>query len=153
MRNTALTGSALAAAISGLFALEGVEYFAYKDIAGVPTLCAGTTLGVRMGDRATPQQCWDMTVRDFKKHELAVLDSIHVPLNVNQQTALTFFCYNIGTYGCKDSTAFKLINAGDYKAGCQAMAMWNKVTINGKKVVSKGLNNRRAAEVSLCLKG
>lgn len=151
MRNKALTGAALAAAIGGLYSLEGLELFAYKDIAGVPTICAGTTLNVKMGQKATPQQCWDMTVKDYQIHERAVLQGIKVPLTVNRQTALTFFCYNIGVYGCLDSAAFKLFNAGDYRAGCQAMALWNKVTINGKKVVSKGLQNRRAAEVKLCL--
>ncbi|UVN13199.1 endolysin [Pseudomonas phage vB_PaeP_FBPa6] len=29
--------------------------------------------------------------------------------------------------------------------------MWNKVTINGQKVVSKGLVNRRNAEIKQCL--
>lgn len=152
MRNRALGGAALAAAITGLMALEGVELTAYRDIAGVPTLCAGTTLNVKMGDKATPQQCWDMTVADFKKHEKPVLDKIKVPLTTNQQTALTYFCYNIGIYGCSTSRAFRLFNSGDYVAGCNAMGMWNKITVNGRKVVSKGLQNRRNAEIVLCLK-
>jgi lysozyme len=151
MRNKAIGGAALAAAIAGLYQLEGLELSAYRDIAGVPTICAGTTSGVRMGDRATPQQCWDMTVRDYQLHERAVLRGISVPLNVNQQTALTFFCYNVGIAACMDSTAFRKLNAGDYRAGCQAMALFNKVTVNGRKVVSKGLVNRRAAEVRQCL--
>jgi lysozyme len=151
MRNKAIAGAALAAAIGGLYSLEGLELTAYRDIAGVPTICAGTTLHVQMGQKATPQQCWDMTVRDYQKHEKAVLKGITVPLNVSQQTALTFFCYNVGIASCMDSTAFRKINAGDYKAGCQAMALFNKVTIDGRKVVSKGLVNRRAAEVKLCL--
>lgn len=151
MRNKAIGGAALAAAIAGLIGLEGMSLPAYRDIAGVPTICAGSTLGVKMGDRATPQQCWEMTVRDYQKHEKAVLRGITVPLNVNQQVALTFFCYNVGVYACMDSTAFRKINAGDYTAGCQAMALFNKVTVNGRKVVSNGLRNRRAAEVKKCL--
>jgi lysozyme len=151
MRNKALIGAALAAAIGGLYQLEGLELTAYRDIAGVPTICAGTTGGVRMGQTATPQQCWDMTVRDYQKHEKSVLKGITVPLNVNQQTALTFFCYNVGDSACMDSTAFRKINAGDYRGGCQAMALFNKVTVKGRKVVSKGLINRRSAEVNLCL--
>lgn len=151
MRNRALVGAALAAAITGLYTLEGVELTAYLDIAGVPTICAGTTKGVKMGQKATPAQCWTMTLLDYQKHEQAVLKAIKVPLNVNQQIALTYFCYNIGVYACMDSTAFRKINAGDYTGGCQAMALFNKVTVNGKKVVSKGLVNRRAAEVKQCL--
>lgn len=152
MRNKMLSGAALVAAIAGLYQLEGVETRAYRDIAGVPTICAGTTVGVKMGDVATPQQCWDMTVIDYQKHEKAVLDNIKVPLNVNQQMALTFFCYNVGTYACINSTAFRTINAGTYTAGCQAMGRFNKITVNGRKVVSKGLVNRRNAEIALCLK-
>lgn len=151
MRNKAIVGAALAAAIGGLYSLEGLKLNAYLDIAGVPTICAGTTSGVKMGQKATPQQCWDMTVRDYQLHEKAVLKGITVPLNVNQQTALTFFCYNVGIAACMDSTAFRQINAGNYIAGCQAMALFNKVTVKGKKVVAKGLVNRRAAEVKQCL--
>ena len=152
MRNRLLSGAALVAAITGLYQLEGVETQAYRDIAGVPTICAGTTLGVKMGDRATPQQCWDMTVIDYRKHEKAVLGNIKVPLNINQHMALSFFCYNVGVYACKSSTAFRQINAGNYTAGCQAMGLFNKITVNGKKVVSKGLTNRRNSEIALCLK-
>lgn len=128
-----------------------MELTAYRDIAGVPTICAGTTSGVKMGQKATPQQCWDMTVRDYQKHEQAVLKGITVPLNVNQQVALTFFCYNVGNSACMDSTAFRKINAGDYRGGCQAMDMFNKITVDGRKIVSKGLVNRRATEVRQCL--
>lgn len=152
MRNKMLSGAALVAAIAGLYQLEGMETVAYRDIVGVPTICAGTTVGVKMGDVATPQQCWDMTVNDFRKHEKAVLDNIKVPLNLNQQMALAFFCYNVGNYACINSTAFRTINAGSYTAGCQAMGMFNKITVNGRKVVSKGLVNRRNAEIALCLK-
>lgn len=151
MRNKALAGAALAAAIAGLYQLEGVKPEAYLDIAGVPTICAGTTLDVKLGQRATPQQCWDMTVEDYKRHEAYVLSAVKVTLNPNQQTALTYFCYNVGP-ACKTSTAFKKLNAGDYVGGCIAMSMWDKVTINGRKVVSKGLQNRRAAEVERCLR-
>ena len=151
LRNKAIGGAVLAAAIAGLYTLEGVELTAYRDIAGVPTICAGTTKGVKMGQKATPEQCWSMTVADYQLHEKAVLKGITAPLNANQQIALTYFCYNVGVYACMDSTAFRKINAGDYRGGCQAMALFNKVTVNGKKVVSKGLQNRRAAEVKQCL--
>lgn len=149
--NKALAGAVLASAIGGLYTLEGVEYTAYTDIAGVPTICAGTTQGVRMGDRATPQQCWDMTVRDYRKHEAAVLQAISIPLNVNEQTALTYFCYNVGNAACQASTAFKLFNQGRTREGCHALAKFNKVRINGKLVVSKGLVNLRNAEIARCL--
>lgn len=150
MRNKALTGTALVAALAGLWQLEGVEYKAYRDIAGVPTICAGTTRNVKMTDTATVEQCWSMSLEDYRYHESEVLRSIKVPLSTETQTALTFFCLNVGNAGCRGSTAFRLINQGKLPEGCDALRMWNKVTINGKKVVSKGLVNRREAEVQLC---
>lgn len=147
--NKRLVGTALALALGGLAGLEGMKYTAYTDIAGVPTICAGTTAGVTLGDTATEGQCYTMTLRDYQRFEAIVLKSITFQLRVNEQVALTYFCYNVGP-ACATSTAFKLINQGRILEGCRAMAMWNKVTINGRKVVSQGLVNRRNAEIELC---
>lgn len=162
IRNKALTGAALALALGGLSMLEGTKNVAYRDIAGVPTICSGTTAGVRMGDVATPSQCYTMTLADYRRFEKVVLDNITIPLRVNEQVALTYFCYNVGEGrkataklrkidGCITSQAFALINQGRTLEGCQAMRLWNKVTINGRKVVSEGLDNRRSSEVNLCV--
>lgn len=152
MRNKALAGVAFSAALAGLISLEGMELTAYKDIVGVPTICAGTTRGVKMGDTKTAEQCWTIAASEYREFEKTVIDNIKVPLNANQQTALTWFCVNVGKSGCTNSTAFREINAWNYVRGCNALRMWNKVTVNGRKVVSKGLDNRRKAEESLCLK-
>lgn len=148
--NKAIAGAALSLALGGLGLHEGMEYVAYKDIAGVPTICAGTTTGVKMGDTATKAECYQMTLKDYRRFEDIVLRNVTIPLRVNEQVALTYFCYNVGPT-CATSTAFRLINQGRVAEGCEAMAMWNKVTINGRKVVSKGLVNRRAAEIKLCV--
>lgn len=152
MRNKSLIGAAFAAALSGLVALEGMKTTAYRDIVGVPTICAGTTDGVRMGDTKTLAQCWSIAEAEFRSYEKVVIDTIKVPLNPNQQTALTWLAVNIGRYGFKDSTVAARFNRGDYVGGCHAIRMWNKVTVNGRKVFSKGLDNRRETEESLCLK-
>lgn len=147
--NKRIAGSVLALALGGLAGLEGMKYVAYPDIVGVPTICAGTTQGVKLGDKATPAQCYTMTLKDYQRFEGIVLKNITIPLRVNEQVALTFFCYNVGP-ACATSTAFRLFNQGRTAEGCQALGMWNKVTVNGRKVVSKGLVNRRAAEIELC---
>lgn len=148
--NKAIAGTALSLALGGLGLHEGMEYVAYKDVVGVPTICAGTTTGVKMGDTATPAECYKMTLVDYRRFEDIVLRNITIPLRVNEQVALTYFCYNVGP-ACAASTTFRLFNQGRVIDGCQALAMWNKVTINGRKVVSKGLVNRRAAEIKLCV--
>lgn len=152
MRNKLLTGAAFAAALSGLVTLEGMKTEAYLDIVGVPTICAGTTHGVKLGDKKTVEQCWTIAAAEYRSYEKVVIDTIKVPLNPNQQTALTWLAVNIGKYGFIDSTAAARFNRGDYTGGCNAIRMWNKVTIDGRKVFSKGLDNRRAVEETLCLK-
>lgn len=162
MRNKALTGALLGLALGGLATLEGTSKVAYRDIAGVPTICSGTTAGVRMGDTATDADCYRMTLADYRKFEKVVLDNITIPLKVNEQVALTYLCYNIGAGrkatatrkqvdGCITSTAFRLFNQGRTMEGCEAFRLWNKVTINRRRVRSKGLDNRRDAEVRLCV--
>lgn len=148
--NKQISGAVLALALGGLGLHEGMKYTAYTDIVGVPTICAGTTAGVKLGDTATPAQCYSMTLADYRRFEGIVLRNITIPLRVNEQIALTYFCYNVGP-ACAASTTFRLFNQGRVLDGCKALAMWNKVTINGRKVVSKGLDNRRAAEINLCV--
>jgi len=152
LRNKILTGAAFAAALSGLIGLEGMELVAYKDIVGVPTICSGTTRGVKMSDTKTAEQCWTIAASEYREYEKTVIDNIKVPINKNQQASLTYFCVNVGKYGCAGSTTFREFNAGNPEKGCRALRMWNKGTINGKKVVIKGLDNRRKAEETLCLK-
>lgn len=151
IRNKAISGAVLALALGGLSQLEGIQYKAYRDIAGVPTICMGSTAGVRMGDVATPEECYKLTLKEYRQFEAVVLKRITIPLNVNEQVALTYFCYNVGADACAKSTAFRLFNQGRTLDGCHAMALFNKVTIKGRKVVSNGLVNRRAAEVKLCV--
>lgn len=152
MRNKSLIGAAFAAALSGLVALEGMKTTAYLDIVGVPTICAGTTRGVKLGDVKTTEQCWSIAASEFREYEKVVIDKIKVPLNTNEQTALTWLAVNIGKAGFADSTVIARFNRGDHTGGCKAIRLWNKVTIKGKKVFSKGLDNRRAAEETVCLR-
>lgn len=152
LRNKSLVGAAFSAALAGLITLEGMELTAYRDIVGVPTICAGTTRGVKMGDTKTPEQCWSIAAAEFKEYEQFVLSKVRVPLNPNQQTSLVWFTINVGKYGFADSTTLRELNARNYTRACNAIPMWDKVTVNGKKVVSKGLQNRRKVERDLCLK-
>ena len=151
MRNKALFGAAFTAALGGLVSLEGMRTTAYLDIVGVPTICAGTTRGVKLGDTKTKEQCWSIAAAEFREYEKVVIDNIKVPLKPNVQASAVWFCINVGKNGCTNSTAFRLFNEGKIAEGCHAYRMWNKVTVNGRKVVSRGLDNRRKAEEAVCL--
>jgi lysozyme len=148
MRNKGLVGAALAAALTLLTVLEGVEHTAYPDSGGVWTICSGSTKGVRPGHTATERECYEMTMRDYRDHEDAVLRGVTVHQTDNQLTALTLFCYNVGKTACARSTLFKRINAGQCAELRSEFLRWNKV--QGKPV--RGLTNRRVAEADLYLK-
>lgn len=92
-------------------------------------------------------------LQEMQQYEDAVRKNIRVPLTQNQYDALVSFTYNVGPGGVQGSTVQKRLNAGDYKGAADAMLMWNKATVNGKKQVLRGLTNRRKAERKLFLQG
>ena len=90
----------------------------------------------------------------LEKYERCVWETAKVPLKDNQFDALVIFCYNISTpendfYEYKNSTLLKLLNLGKYEEVPNQLRRWNKTTINGKIVVSEGLNRRREKEIQL----
>lgn len=70
-------------------------------------------------------------------------------LTAHRDAAYTSLAYNVGVAGAGKSTATRRLNAGDIRGGCEAIGWWNKA---GQRVV-RGLVNRRADEVALCLRG
>lgn len=72
----------------------------------------------------------------------------------NQFDAMVSLCFNIGTGGFSQSSVLRMFNAGvtDATAYRTAFGAWNKITLKGQKVVSKGLTLRRGREAALFLK-
>lgn len=136
---------------------EGLELEAYPDSAGIPTIGYGTIRihgkPVTMGMKITAEQAEQYLLADVENYVGAVARAIKVPTTQNEFDALVIETYNIGIAAMQDSTFIKRHNAGD-KAGCaEAMQWWNKVTVKGKKVPSKGLTNRRRMEAQIYLDG
>lgn len=143
---------AMALAVPFLNEHEGVEYKPYKDVAGVWTVCAGITgPDVIRGKVYTQKECDSLLMKHLAIHKSAVDKALKVGVPVSTRAALYSFSFNVGTNAMRKSTAMRKINSGDIYAGCNALRLFNKITINGKKVVSKGLDNRRDAEVKLCV--
>ena len=147
-------GSAIAAAIAialpGLKADEGKRNDPYLDIVKVPTVCYGHTGGVDMKRRYTDAQCDALLRGDAETHLRGALKCVpaleHRPYQLAAVTRLTF---NIGVAGFCRSTIARRMNAGQWRAGCDAFAMWDKA---GGRVV-RGLTLRRQRERALCLTG
>lgn len=144
---------AVALAVPFLNEHEGVEYRPYKDVAGVWTVCQGITgPDVILGKVYTQRECDSLLMKHLSIHKAAVDKSLKIDVPVSTRAALYSLSYNIGTNAIRNSTVIRRMNRGDIRGGCEAFSMWNKITVNGKKVVSKGLVNRRNAEINLCLK-
>lgn len=143
---------AMALAVPFLNKHEGVEYKPYKDVAGVWTVCAGITgPDVILGKVYTKKECDALLAKHLAIHQRAVDKALKVDIPVSTRAALYSFSFNVGTNAMRNSTAIKRINRGDIRGGCHALSLWNKISVGGKKVVSKGLVNRRNAEIKLCV--
>ncbi len=142
-----------------LVVLEGDKLVAYQDDAGVWTIGKGHTgPDVYKGKKISQQESnrlFEIDQPKYWKPVSKMLPNVPVPQNVLE--GLFFFSYNIGAAGFLNSSAaayFKRMTVFNRDTITQLgvrMKMYNKVTVNGKKVVSKGLVNRRAQEVAWML--
>lgn len=135
--------------------IDGMHH-AYQDQAGVWTIGYGHTVSagppvVEHDLVVTHEEAEDILLRDVSGFERAVSQAVKKPMTQNQYDAFVSFCFNIGGPAFRSSTALRRFNAGDIEGTAEAMTWFNKVTINGEKVVSKGLVRRRASEVGLFL--
>jgi lysozyme len=130
---------------------EGIQTVAYADkLAGnIPTVCAGETRGVKLGDRYTIDECRAMlanALHDYADGARRCVDFDGMP--VSRQIAVVSVTYNIGVGAfCKSSMARKF-NSGDVQGACDAFLLWDKAG----GIRWRGLTNRRKAERELCLR-
>lgn len=125
---------------------EGEKLEAYLDTNGTPTIGAGHTRKVALGQVITKAQSDAFLSEDLEWAEAAVSAYVHVPLNQNMVDALVSFVFNIGAEQFRSSTLLRLLNEGLYKDAADQFPNWDKETINGKLVANKGLHARRLRE-------
>jgi len=128
---------------------EGFRGEAYKCPAGVWTIGYGSTKGVKEGDKITKEEADKLFAKEFAEfakqvEKLAGKDTSDMKLG-----AMTSLAYNIGMANFKASSVLKYHLAKDYSKAGACFGLWNKATVNGKKVVLKGLVRRRDTETKL----
>ena len=156
-RSRLVAGIGGAATAMGLLAVqftggwEGLRLAAYQDVIGVWTACYGETKGIRPGMKFTRDKCDSIFIASLTEHEAGMRACLKAPDTIPDRTyvALVSFTYNVGTGAFCHSTLRRLVDAGNLKAACEQLPRWNRA---GGKVV-RGLVNRRAAELDLCLSG
>lgn len=133
---------------------EGWRDTAYLCPAGKLTIGYGHTSAagepkVKAGMKITKEEGENILTADMRKFQTVVRSAVKVPTTENQHAAMASLCMNIGEGGFRGSSVVREINKLNYD-GCPAkFALWNKITVDGKKVVSRGLVNRRADEANL----
>lgn len=136
---------------------EGLRLDAYKDVKGVWTVGYGSTRyhdgkAVKPGDKLANEAQADALFRNtLGQYEQAVDSYVQVPITQNQFDALVSFTYNLGTGALHGSTLLKKLNNRDYQGAANQFLVWDKVTINDKKVPNIDLINRRRKERELFL--
>ena len=121
---------------------EGVRLEAYKCPAGVWTIGAGHTKGVRQGQIITMHQAESLLKGDLLPCETFV-NGLGIGFTQGQFDALVDFAFNLGVGALRNSTLLKRIKAKDSLESIQAeFRKW--VYAGGKKL--PGLVKRREWE-------
>ena len=145
----------LAAACAIAVPAEGLRNYAYRDPIGLPTICFGSTAGVKMGDFRTIPECKALLNKEMLS-VISTVDSCRPGLPLPVLAAFSDAAYNLGAKIACDtakSTAARLLKAGDYTAACNELPKWSKARVAGVMVTLPGLAKRREAERQLCLTG
>ena len=137
---------AIATAAVGGF--EGLRTVAYRDPVGIPTACFGETLGVKMGQEYTVEQCRDMLGNRVEEFGRGVDGCTKVALPPVRKAALVSFAYNVGVQNYCGSTLVRKLNAGDTVGACNELSKWTKA----KGITLPGLVKRREQERLMCMK-
>ena len=147
-RKQVATISLSATALVALLLHEGYRENAYTPVAGdVPTIGFGTTSGVKLGDRTTPEKALNVALKDVQKFEGALKECVTVPLEQHEYDAYISLSYNIGSNAFCKSTLVRKLNTGDYEGACNQILRWDQ--FNGKPLA--GLTKRRQEEHKKCL--
>jgi lysozyme len=152
--DTGLDAAALDIAVPLVAKWEGKRNAAYLDIVGVPTICFGSTRGIKLGDYMSDAQCAALLRAEVAEYQAGfkgylLPETVAQRLTPQRFAAFTSTAYNVGISGIGRSTATRRLNAGDIPGACKALTWWNKA---GGRVVP-GLVNRRTEEWALCMVG
>lgn len=144
-KNVALV-AALATLVGGF---EGLRTYAYRDPVGIPTICFGETRGVKIGDKATAEQCRAMLGLRLVEFASGVDKCLTKQNAVTDGAYMAFvsLAYNIGVGAFCKSPVVTLANAGRLTAACNAMTAF----VYARGIKLPGLVARREAERKVCL--
>jgi lysozyme len=125
---------------------ETLQLKAY-ELGGLELIGYGHLMLEGEKDPITEHIAEQLLMTDLNWCEQALERYISVPLTHNEFSAVSAFCYNVGSAKTRASSIVKRLNAGDRTGAANAFLLWNRM--NGK--VMKALADRRARERTLFL--
>lgn len=137
---------------------EGKVFRWYRDFAGIWTCLTGHRrvdgdLAKWPQDHIFTQAEDDATLaNDLRVTESALNSCLNRPIGQNMVNALCSLGFNIGTAAERHSTVMRILNTGGGLLAADAFRQWNKVSIDGKLVVSPILTARRERERAIFLR-
>ena len=147
---------------------EGLRTEAYRDPAGVWTICYGHTGELAQpGAKLSPAVCEQILREELRDYKRAVAQAVAgVPTRPHELEAMALFAFNIGM-GCAPETdchsdggfyassVYRHHIAGRTRAAAAAFPLWHKATDpqTGELVSLRGLVRRREAERTIYLYG
>lgn len=130
---------------------EGLRTRAYRDPVGIPTICFGETLGVKMGDDRTVAECEDMLGERLVGFVEDMRACTARALPPKTEAAFLSFSYNLGTGVYCRNIAGQRINRGRLWEACAALSLYTRAGNPLREL--PGLVRRRAEERALCEEG
>jgi len=147
-----MTLSMTEAGVEFLSRQEGFRSRPYLDQAGKPTIGYGHL--IRPGetfDVINEPKALLLLKLDMERIAKPVQTALRVELKPYQADAVLSLTFNVGGAAVARSTLLRHLNAGNIGAAADQFSRWNKITVNGRKVVSNGLSTRRERERRLFL--
>ena len=135
-KKVGVMSSAAALVLAGILAgqTELRKHYAYYDVAGILTVCSGLTGSwIEKGKFYSNEEC--------AKREAAYIQNMSSKMSKCGVGPLTddswiwwgHFTYNSGTAGFCASTAAKFLREKKYNEACDAIFLWDVITVKGKK--------------------
>lgn len=135
---------------------EGLRQFAYYDPPGILTVCFGHTgPDVVKGKRYSMDECRAHIDTDMG----AAVDTVERCVPGLPEPVLAAFADTVFNAGPRivcdpqNSTAARLLKAGDLVGACRQLPRWDKARVAGVLVALPGLTKRRMAAMEVCLGG
>jgi len=133
---------------------EGFSLTSYRCSAGHFTISYGLVgPGIIEGTCWTQEKCESEFMKRIDEYCLKLDRMLPSNITKNKYIACLSLAWNIGLGAFAASTLLKHLKLGDWGSAAEEFLRWSRITVNGKKIFSKGLHERRKKEQALFLKG